>query len=76
MIQWRVVLLAVLALLLLLAGLATLILPDPYEGPTLYRFDDEHAIRAFDVLGVALLTLGSTAAWSAGVVWERRVRAP
>jgi len=67
--------LAALAVLLLLGGLAALILPNPYEGPVLYRFDEQHAIRAFDALGVVLLALGCAVAWSAGVVWQRRMYA-
>jgi len=75
MFQWRVILLAALAVLLLLAGLVALVLPDPYEGPVLYPLDAEHAIRAFDVLGVVLLALGCAVAWSAGIVWQRRMHA-
>ncbi len=75
MFQWRVILLAALAVLLLLGGLLALILPDPYEGPVLYRFDEQHSIRAFDGLGVALLALGCAVAWGAGAVWQRRMYA-
>jgi len=75
MLQWRVILMAALAVLLLLAGLAALILPDPYEGPVLYPLDAEHSIRAFDVLGGVLLALGCAVAWSAGLVWQRRMYA-
>jgi len=66
----RVILLAALAVLLLLAGLAALILPDSYEGPV-YPLDAGHAVSALDGLGVALLALGCTVAWSAGFVWQR-----
>jgi len=76
MLQWRVILLAALAVLLLLAGLLALILPEPYEGPVLYRFDEQHALRALDVLGLVLLALGCAVAWSAGLVWQRRMYAP
>lgn len=75
MLHWRVILLAALAMLLLLAGLVALILPDPYEGVTLYRFDEEHTVRACDVVGMALLALGCIAAWGAGLVWQRRMYA-
>ena len=75
MFQWRVILLAALAVLLLVAGLWTLILPDSYEGQVLYRFDEEHSIRAFDALGMALLALGCGVAWSAGALWQRRMYA-
>jgi drug/metabolite transporter (DMT)-like permease len=71
--QWQVILLAALAVLLLLTGLVILILPDPYEGPEFYRFDEQHAIRALDALGVLLLALGCAVAWSAGALWQRRM---
>ncbi|MFQ6101406.1 MAG: hypothetical protein ACE5OS_09255 [Anaerolineae bacterium] len=75
MFQWQVILLAALAVLLLLAGLLILILPDPYEGQVLYRFDEGHSIRAFDALGMVLLALGCGVAWSAGALWQRKMYA-
>lgn len=76
MLQWRVIVLAALAVLLLLAGLAILILPDPYEGPLVKQIDEDHAIRAFDLLGLVLLVLGCALSWSAGALWQRRMYAP
>ncbi|MBL7062658.1 MAG: hypothetical protein ISS49_00435 [Anaerolineae bacterium] len=70
MLQRRVIIMAALAVLLLLAGLAALILPDPYEGPV-YLLNAGHAISALDGLGVVLLTLGCAVAWGAGLVWQR-----
>jgi len=75
MLQWRVIMLAALAVLLLLGGLSALILPDPYEGPVLYHFNEQHAIRAFDGLGVLLLLVGCLVAWGAGAIWQRRMYA-
>ena len=75
MLQWRVILLAALAVSLLVAGLVLLILPDPYEGPTLYHFDEQHSIRALDLLGIVLLALGCGVAWGTGVLWQRRMYA-
>jgi drug/metabolite transporter (DMT)-like permease len=75
MLQWRVILLAALAVLLLLGGLVALTLPDLYEGNVLYRLDEQHTVRTLDVLGVALLALGCVAAWGAGVMWQRRMYA-
>jgi drug/metabolite transporter (DMT)-like permease len=75
MFQWRVILLAVLATLLLLVGLVTLIMPDSYEGPELYHVDEQHAVRALDILGTILLALGCAVSWSAGVLWQRRMHA-
>jgi len=75
MFQWRVILLAALAVSLLIAGLVLLILPDPYEGPALYYFDEQHSIRTLDLLGMVLLILGCGTAWGAGVLWQRRMYA-
>lgn len=75
MLQWRVILLAALALLLLLAGLAAIVLPDPYEGPDVYRLDKEHSFRTLDVLGAGLLAVGCATAWLAGLLWQRRMNA-
>jgi len=72
MLQWRVILLAVLALLLV-AGLAILILPDPYEGRVLHQLDEQHTVRALDVFGGGLVAMGCVVAWLAGVVWQRRM---
>jgi hypothetical protein len=73
MLQWRVILLAALALLLLVAGLVALILPDPYEGDVLYKLDEQHAFRVLDGIALGLLVLGCAVAWIAGIVWHRRV---
>jgi hypothetical protein len=75
MLQWRVILLAALAVLLLLGGLLALILPDAYEGPVFYQYDEQHTIRALDALGMVLLALGWAVAWSAGALWQRRMYA-
>jgi drug/metabolite transporter (DMT)-like permease len=75
MLQWQVILLAALAVLLLLAGLLTLVLPDAYEGREFFHFDDLHTIRALDFLGLVLLILGCALSWSAGVLWQRRMYA-
>ena len=74
MLHWRVILLAVLAVLLLGGGVVALIMPDSYEGRVLYVLDEQHTIRALDVLGVALLVAGCGVAWGAGIVWQRRMR--
>ena len=73
--QWRVIVLALLAVLLLVAGLVMLILPDPYEGDVLYQLDPQHAIRVLDVLGAGLAAIGCVVAWLAGVVWQRQMYA-
>jgi hypothetical protein len=73
MLQWRVILLAILAVLLLVAGLVALILPDPYEGGVLYKFDEQHAFRLLDGIALGLLVLGCAMAWIAGILWHRRM---
>ena len=75
MTQWRVVLLAALAVLLQLAGLSALTLPASYEGPLLYEFNGQHAFSALDGLGVLFLALGCLVAWGAGTIWQRRMYA-
>jgi drug/metabolite transporter (DMT)-like permease len=75
MLQWRVISLAALAVLLLVAGLLVMTLPNPYEGQVLYNFDEQHSIRAFDVLGMVLLALGCSVAWGAGGLWQRKMHA-
>ncbi|MBN1810374.1 MAG: hypothetical protein JXA14_00905 [Anaerolineae bacterium] len=73
MLQWRVILLAALAVLLLVAGLVALILPDPYEGNVLYKLDEQHTFRVLDGIALVLLVLGCAVAWIAGIVWHQRV---
>jgi len=76
MFRWYVIVLAALAVLLLVAGLLALILPDDYEGPEIYSIDKMHSIRLLDLVGAGLLTLGSIAAWLAGLFWQRRAHGP
>ncbi|MGD8243872.1 MAG: hypothetical protein PVG25_05430 [Anaerolineae bacterium] len=73
MFRWYVIALAALALLLLVAGLLALILPEEYEGSEIYNIDEMHTIRMLDVVGAALLAAGCTAAWLAGLSWQRRI---
>jgi drug/metabolite transporter (DMT)-like permease len=70
-----VIILAVLAVVLLIAGLAALILPEDYEGEEIYRIDRMHAVRVLDVLGGLLLLMGCIVAWTAGLIWQREVDA-
>jgi hypothetical protein len=74
--KWQVIVLAALAVLLLMTGLLALILPEDYEGQEIYRIDKMHAIRFLDLLGGLLLIAGCIAAWTAGLIWQRRVDAP
>jgi len=73
MTDWRVLLLSALSLLILLAGLIMLALPDTYEGTILYSFDAGHSVRSLDLAGVLLVGLGGAVAWGGGLLWQRRV---
>ncbi|MGD1996908.1 MAG: hypothetical protein PVH62_09060 [Anaerolineae bacterium] len=75
MADWRVLLLSGTGLLTLLAGLAALALPDPYEGGVLYVLDPTHSVRVLDGIGLALVTLGGAMAWGAGLLWQRQMTA-
>lgn len=69
--KWYVMTLAALAVLLLVAGMVALILPDTYEGREIYRIDKMHSIRILDVAGGLLLVAGCATAWTAGLIWQR-----
>jgi hypothetical protein len=73
--HWRLIALALMAVLLLLGGLGLLILPDRLEGAVLYDLDEEHAVTALDGLGLLFLTLGSLTALATGILWQRRMDA-
>ena len=75
MFQRQVIILSALSVLLILSGFAVLILPDSYEGPDLYQFDEQHTLRSFDILGVVLLVVGCLLTWSAGILWQRQMDA-
>lgn len=69
--RWYIVALAAIAVLLLVAGMLALILPDAYEGEEIYRIDKMHSIRILDLGGGLLLVVGCVTAWTAGLVWQR-----
>lgn len=75
MLRWYVVVLAAVAVILLVAGLVALVLPEEYEGRDVYHFDPRHSVRVLDVLGVSLLCGGCALAWLAGALWQRNVHA-
>ncbi len=76
MYKWIVVTLAAASVLLLVAGLMALILPDAHEGPEIYRIDEMHSLRALDLAGGAMLTAGCAVAWAAGLKWQRHTDGP
>ena len=72
--KWLVIVLAALGVLLLVAGLLALILPEAYEGPEIYRIDRMHSIRMLDLLGSLQERLGMAlllVTHDLGVVAER-----
>lgn len=73
MLHWRVIFMAALAVLLLLAGLAALIMPESYEGQEVYQLNEMHAVRALDAMGLILIGLGGILSWSAGAAWQRKM---
>ncbi len=75
MFKWYVIVLASMSVLLLIAGMLALILPEDYEGQEIYRIDAMHTIRMVDLLGGLLLVAGCATAWAAGLVWQRTVDA-
>lgn len=65
--------LSALALLLLLAGLATLAVPNGYEGPSLWVLGPMNEIRQADAVGMALLMAGSLLSWVTALAWQWRL---
>lgn len=74
MFQWRLILMAALAVLFLLTGLSSLILPDSYEGDVRYHLGEGNALRELDIVGGIFLIGGCAMAWSAGLLWQRRMK--
>jgi uncharacterized membrane protein YhaH (DUF805 family) len=61
---------ALVALLLLLAGLLAIALPDSISGTIVWAFGADHGLRQADVIGAALLAAGSALIWITGLVWQ------
>ena len=61
---------ALVALLLLLAGLGAVALPDSISGAIIWAFSAEHGLHQADVIGAALLTAGSALIWITGLAWQ------
>ncbi len=70
--KWQVIVLATLAVLLLIAGMAAMVVPEAYGGREVYRIDERYSLRILHVAGVVSLAAGCLAAWAAGMVWQRR----
>jgi len=70
--EWSLRIAAVLAVLILLAGLIVLALPDEMEGKQLVRLDDTHSLRVADVVGAVMVAGGALLAWAAVLTWQRK----
>jgi hypothetical protein len=63
---------ALIALLQLFAGLAVVALPDSISGTVVWALSADHGLRQADVIGAALITVGSALTWITGLVWQWR----
>ena len=63
---------ALIALLLLFAGLGAAALPDSISGTVVWVLNADHGLRQADVIGAALITAGSALIWIMGLVWQWR----
>jgi len=64
--------LALLALMLVLLGLAAIALPNALSGPVVWSFDKSHGLRLADVIGMALAAAGSVLTWIISLIWQWR----
>ncbi len=65
--------LSALALVLLLAGLAALAVPNGYEGASLWVLGPMHEICQADAVGMVLLMMGSLLSWATALAWQWRL---
>ena len=70
--KWGARLGTVLALLVVIAGLVVLALPDSMEGEELVRLDATHCVREADLLGAGLVTVGAVLVWLIVLTWQRK----
>jgi hypothetical protein len=70
--KWGVRIFVILALVMLVAGLVVLALPDEVEGQQLIQLDDTHSVRVADVVGAAMAAGGALLAWVTVLAWQRK----
>ena len=63
---------ALIALLQLFAGLGIVALPDSISGTVVWALNADHGLRQADVIGAALIIVGSALIWITGLVWQWR----
>ncbi len=56
---------------LLLFAVFLILIPDPWEGPVLYKIDSEHNLSLIDLISMIPLLISVT--WIQRGVWKRRI---
>jgi drug/metabolite transporter (DMT)-like permease len=70
--EWATRLIIILALLIIIAGLVVLALPDTMEGDVIIRLDDTHSLHAADMIGAILVGLGALLTWVTVWAWQHK----
>ena len=70
--EWGTQLITFLALLIIIAGMAVLALPEMMEGGEIAQLDKTHSLHVADLIGAALVGAGAIMAWAAVLTWQRR----
>ena len=71
-VEWGVRLATLLALLIVIAGLLVLALPDAREGPELVKLDATHSLRVADFIGAGMVAAGIIFVWVIVLAWQRK----
>ena len=71
-IERSVRLIILLALLVVLAGLLILALPDTRAGPELLQLDTALDLRLADFIGAGMVTVGIILIWGTMLAWQRK----
>jgi hypothetical protein len=70
--EWGARLLAILALVIIISGLAVLALPDTMEGDEMIELDPTHSVHVADLVGALLVGCGILLTWGTVLAWQRR----
>jgi hypothetical protein len=71
-VEWGARLVTLLALLIVIAGLLVLALPEAGEGAEVVRFDAAHGLRVADFVGAVMVAAGVLSIWATVLAWQRR----